>query len=73
MNSSSYDIIGDIHGHARKLERLLRHLGYRETRDAWRHPDRTAVFVGDFIDRGPEQLRTIDICLLYTSPSPRDS
>jgi hypothetical protein len=61
MNSSSYDIIGDIHGHARKLERLLRHLGYRETRDAWRHPDRTAVFVGDFIDRGPEQLRTIDI------------
>jgi hypothetical protein len=24
-------------------------------------PDRTAIFVGDFIDRGPGQLETIDI------------
>ena len=54
-----YDIIGDIHGEAAMLEALLRQLGYRETAGAWRHPDRTAVFVGDFIDRGPEQLRTV--------------
>ena len=54
-----YDIIGDIHGEAAMLEALLRQLGYRETDGAWRHPDRTAVFVGDFIDRGPQQLRTV--------------
>lgn len=57
----SYDVIGDIHGQAEKLEALLRHLGYRERGGAWRHPTRQARFVGDFIDRGPGQLRTLDI------------
>ncbi|GAB3626942.1 metallophosphoesterase [Pandoraea terrae] len=56
-----YDIIGDVHGHADKLTALLQRLGYRERMGAWRHQDRTAVFVGDFIDRGPHQLDTIDI------------
>lgn len=55
------DFVGDIHGHAAALEAMLRQLGYRETRGAWRHADRRMVFVGDFIDRGPEQLRTIDM------------
>lgn len=57
----NYDIIGDIHGHAAALKALLRDLGYRETGGAWRHPSRQAVFVGDFIDRGPEQLATVDL------------
>lgn len=55
----NYDIIGDIHGHCDKLESLLRTMGYRETSGAWRHPERTAIFVGDFVDRGPKQLRTV--------------
>ena len=54
------DVIGDIHGHADRLEALLAALGYAETRGAWRHPSRTAIFVGDFIDRGPGQRRTLD-------------
>ena len=57
-----HDIIGDIHGHADRLEALLQHLGFRHERGAWRHPTRTAIFVGDFIDRGPGQLRTL--CLV---------
>lgn len=57
---TSFDIIGDVHGQAGKLEALLRMLGYRQRQGAWRHPSRTALFVGDFIDRGPEQLRTLD-------------
>ena len=57
----SYDIIGDIHGQHDKLVALLRTLGYRETMRAWRHPDRTAVFVGDFIDRGPKQVETLKL------------
>jgi hypothetical protein len=56
-----YDIIGDIHGHADQLEALLTKLGYREHRGAWRHPTRTAIFVGDLIDRGPGQLRTLKL------------
>jgi len=57
----SYDIVGDIHGHHNTLVALLTKLGYREKLGAWRHPDRTAVFVGDFIDRGPRQLCTVDL------------
>ncbi len=58
---NGYDIIGDVHGNADKLEALLRVMGYRETHGAWRHRERVAVFVGDLVDRGPDQLRTIDI------------
>lgn len=57
----NYDIIGDIHGHAEALKALLGDLGYRETGGAWRHPSRQAIFVGDFIDRGPQQFETIDL------------
>ncbi len=57
----SYDIIGDIHGHADRLEALLIELGYGIQSGAWRHPTRQAIFVGDFIDRGPGQLRTLEI------------
>lgn len=55
----NYDIIGDIHGQSEKLDAMLRHMGYRPSGGAWRHPERTAVFVGDFIDRGPGQLATL--------------
>lgn len=56
-----YDIIGDIHGQADKLEALLRKLGYEQRAGAWRHPERQAIFVGDFIDRGPAQVRSVNI------------
>ena len=55
----AYDIIGDIHGQADKLHALLAHLGYEHRHGAYRHPDRTALFVGDFIDRGPQQLSSV--------------
>ena len=56
-----YDVIGDVHGQADKLTGLLDALDYEERDGVWRHPDRTAVFVGDLIDRGPQQLETIGI------------
>lgn len=46
-----YDIIGDIHGHADHLERLLVKLGYSQS-GYYKHPERKVIFVGDFIDRG---------------------
>jgi hypothetical protein len=57
----NYDIIGDIHGQHHKLLALLKTLGYRQTAGAWRHPDRTAIFVGDLIDRGPKQVKTVKL------------
>ncbi|GDX78209.1 metallophosphatase [Deltaproteobacteria bacterium] len=58
---ASYDIIGDIHGHAAELRGLLTRLGYRDSRGAWRHPDRTVIFLGDFVDRGPDQVETVNL------------
>ncbi|MCY1499668.1 Bis(5'-nucleosyl)-tetraphosphatase, symmetrical [compost metagenome] len=49
----SYDLIGDVHGCAHTLERLLEQLGYRRTGGVWRHPSRMALFLGDIVDRGP--------------------
>ena len=57
-----YDLIGDVHGHADELVRLLERLGYEEVQRAYRHPDRKVIFLGDFIDRGPQipqVLRTV--------------
>ncbi|MEV4501958.1 polynucleotide kinase-phosphatase [Streptomyces klenkii] len=46
-----FDIIGDIHGCSSELETLLTKLGYEDGV----HPGgRTAVFVGDLVDRGPD-------------------
>lgn len=56
-----YDLIGDIHGYATPLKLLLDRLGYRERKGVWSHPKRQVVFLGDFIDRGPEQVETVRI------------
>ncbi len=48
-----YDLIGDVHGCARTLERLLQQMGYSKQRGAYRHPRRQAIFLGDIVDRGP--------------------
>ncbi|AJE43023.1 polynucleotide kinase-phosphatase [Streptomyces nodosus] len=46
-----FDIIGDVHGCSAELEVLLGKLGYVDGT----HPEgRTAVFVGDLVDRGPD-------------------
>ncbi|MEI6251593.1 MAG: metallophosphoesterase [Mycobacteriaceae bacterium] len=59
---AKYDIIGDIHGYAEELKALLAQLGYRrDDAGVYRHPERTAVFVGDLVDRGPGQLEVLQI------------
>lgn len=55
-----YDVIGDVHGQGDKLRALLRQLGYVEGASHWQAPQgRQAVFVGDLIDRGPNQLEVL--------------
>ena len=57
------DIIGDVHACASLLKARLTDLGYApdETTGVYRHPERRAVFVGDLIDRGPEQLEALQL------------
>lgn len=54
-----YDLIGDIHGDAEVLRRLLRKMQYLEVDGVFWHPDRRVIFVGDFVDRGPDQLEVL--------------
>lgn len=57
-----YDIIGDIHGYGNKLEELLKKLGYVQVGRNYRPPiGRKTVFLGDLIDRGPDQKRVLEI------------
>ena len=55
------DLIGDIHGHADKLEELLVKLDYVKIKGVYSHPERKVLFVGDYIDRGPKIRETLEI------------
>ena len=61
MHTQGYDLIGDIHGHADPLRRLLKELKYNEDAGVFRHKTRKAIFVGDFVDRGPDQREVLRI------------
>lgn len=56
-----YDLIGDIHGHADELVQLLEALGYEKIQDVYCHPERKVIFLGDFIDRGPQIRQVLEI------------
>jgi len=56
------DIIGDIHGYADKLVGLLHQLGYKHNGQHFVPPTgHRALFIGDLIDRGSQQLATLEI------------
>lgn len=57
------DFIGDVHGHADKLEELLLQLGYSKPNGFYVHSntERKVLFVGDYIDRGPKIRKTLKI------------
>jgi len=61
MTPMQYDIIGDVHGFASLLKKLLKTMGYAKINGIWKHPQRTAIFIGDFINRGPEIRETLQI------------
>jgi predicted MPP superfamily phosphohydrolase len=56
-----YDIIGDVHGEATLLKKLLKQMGYKKTDGLYSHDERKAVFVGDFTNRGPEIRQTLQM------------
>ena len=59
--SQQYDIIGDIHGYYDELVSLLEKLGYQKRDGCWQHTERQALFIGDYIDRGPGQRNVIEL------------
>jgi hypothetical protein len=56
------NFIGDIHGYASELRALLARLGYvHSVSSSWVAGEGQLVFLGDLIDRGPEQKETVEI------------
>ena len=60
VNQLGYDI-GDVHGCAFTLVKLLEKLGYRDFNGVYQHPSRKAIFVGDILDRGPHIREAIGL------------
>lgn len=58
-----FDIIGDVHGCYPELLTLLERLGYQVENNVASHPDRTLVFVGDLIDRGPDSPAVLRLAM----------
>ena len=67
-----FDIVGDIHGCADELTELFGRLGYRvrfegdgaaRRVEVDRPPGRRAIFVGDFVDRGPRSPDVLRIVM----------
>jgi hypothetical protein len=56
-----YHLIGDIHGHADELVQLLEALGYGQVQGVYQHREGKAIFLGDFIDRGPKIRQVLEI------------
>lgn len=61
-----FDIVGDVHGCTEELAALLSRLGYELDGEgtAAAHPEgRTAVFIGDLVDRGPDTPGTLRLVM----------
>jgi hypothetical protein len=59
--TQAFDTIGDVHGHAEALVALQSKMGYEQRKGTWRHSERTVIFLGDFVDLGPQQADTVMI------------
>jgi polynucleotide kinase-phosphatase len=69
-----FDVIGDVHGCLAELGELLGRLGYHCEHDAAgrltgaSHPQgRTAVFLGDLVDRGPDTPGVLGLAMTMTA------
>lgn len=65
-----FDVIGDVHGCRSELESLLVKLGYTldygtdgRAVDAVPPDGRTAVFLGDYVDRGPDSVGVLRLVM----------
>jgi hypothetical protein len=56
-----FDLIGDIHGHADRPKSLLLTMDYQQKNGSYSHPERKALFIGDYIDRGPQIPETLRV------------
>ncbi|MEF2278093.1 metallophosphoesterase [Deinococcus sp. YIM 134068] len=52
-------VVGDVHGELNKLRDLLRGAGLMDAGDAWTGGTAHLVFLGDYLDRGPDGVGVV--------------
>lgn len=62
--------IGDVHGSYDKLLKLLRGTGLVNDQLAWSGGDTHLVFVGDMVDRGPDDRQVLDLARRLQTEAP---
>jgi hypothetical protein len=60
-------IIGDVHGHLKKLVKLLQDAHLVDAEYAWKAGTATLWFMGDFVDRGPDGIAVLDLVMRLQS------
>src|SRR5260370_8110290 len=64
-------IIGDVHGHLKKLVKLLQDARLIDAEHSWKAGTATLWFMGDFVDRGPDGIAVLDLVMRFqTEPAP---
>ncbi len=56
-------VIGDVHGQRVELMSLLLESGIVDDQLHWAADDAQVWFVGDYVDRGPDGIGTIDLVI----------
>lgn len=54
-------VVGDVHGHRDELAEALRRRGLVDDADDWAGGSARLWFLGDFVDRGPDGVASIDL------------
>ena len=56
-------IIGDVHGHLKKLVKLLQDAQLIDAEHSWKASTAMLWFMGDFVDRGPDGIAVLDLVM----------
>jgi Calcineurin-like phosphoesterase len=56
-------IIGDVHGHLKKVVKLLQDAHLLDSEYSWKAGTATLWFIGDSVDRGPEGIAVLDLIM----------
>src|SRR5258708_17199932 len=56
-------ITGDVHGHLKKLVKLLQDARLIDAEHSWKAGTATLWFMGDFVDRGPDGIAVLDLVM----------
>jgi hypothetical protein len=63
-------VVGDVHGHPVELAAALRHAGLVDAAGDWAGDDTRLVFLGDFVDRGPDGIGVINLVMRLAEQAP---